>query len=82
MVDWNRFRQTEDGKWIDLAQPWMSPLDNAASFLTLDELGPRVDQPLPPANPRIMAILKIIALGWACAIGLLFYIVFVVGGHV
>jgi hypothetical protein len=40
MVDWNRFRpvETDSGtKWIDLAQPWLQPMNHAAAFLSSED---------------------------------------------
>ena len=78
MVDYNRFRQTEDGKWIDLAQPWMSPLDNAAAFLTAEETGYRPSDDRPrPTNQALPPVVKVFLTFWGCvAAGVVWFVIF------
>jgi hypothetical protein len=69
MTDYNRFRQTADGKWIDLANPALGPANYPASFPEPfsgmpavlrpgGALGPPADTPLPP-DPRGSLLAKL-----------------------
>jgi hypothetical protein len=78
MTDWNRFRQTDDGKFIDLAQPYLAPMEYPAAFLAAERRAETEIANLTPAQRRAgnefgKTYVKAVLLFWGCVFALLVY---------